>query len=190
MVSDTSLTATTLPNQRETESRTSVLDRDPTLRKRATMASRPTAATRTAIATYAATHAPSTGGVKTCTPASQAEARPLASDQGEARPATTPTRSASSWSVMAWTAVTTPGSTTSATIEPTTAKPRRSETEEMSPVMPASIVATSTSSATALRRSIVWSLDVEPGEQRAGVQHEQRQHREDEAARWSARPSG
>ncbi len=83
-------------------------------------------------------------------------------DQGEASPAATPTWSASSSEAMAWTAVTTPGTTTRATIEPTTANPRRSDTEEMKPVIPASIAATSTRSATALRRSVVWSLTSSP----------------------------
>ena len=86
----------------------------------------------------------------------------MVSDQGDASPAATPTCSAPSSDAMAWTAVTTPGTTTSATIEPTTAKPRRSDTDEMKPVMPASIDDTSSSRATALRRSVVWSLTSSP----------------------------
>ena len=59
---------------------------------------------------------------------------------------------------MAWTAVITPVSTMRAITEPTTAKPRRSDIEEIRPVMPAISRARSTWSTSALRSWVTWSL--------------------------------
>ena len=41
---------------------------------------------------------------------------------------------------------------------PTTAKPRRRDTDEISPLTPATIMASRTCSAIALRTEVVWSL--------------------------------
>ncbi len=92
--------------------------------------------------------------------------------------------------VMAWTAVTTPGTTTSATIEPTTAKPRRSDTEEMKPVMPASMAATSTSSATALRRSTVCSPTSRPASSAPAYRTSIGSSVKTSKALWQRRPAG
>ena len=64
-----------------------------------------------------------------------------------------------SWSAeIACTAVITPVRTISAITDPTTAKPRRRETDEISPVMPATSIASRTWRTTALSSAVVWSL--------------------------------